>query len=148
MSERSCYYARRLQAVKEPKLYLSTIGDGMAQIHNLLPHLGAAGGALSTQFETRLQGLLVHGKVFYIFRYFANVKKGFNPAAHAWLCALDVELRTKGKLPPTLYHQIDGGVENACPFTIAIGEFIVHRRLAKKVIFSRLMVSINYKLML
>ena len=116
----------------------------MAQIHNLLPHLGASVGALSTPLETRLQGLLVHGKVFYIFRCFENVKEGFNPAAHAWLCALDFEFRINGRLPDTLYHQIDGGVGNACSLTIALGEFLVHRRLVKKVVFTRLPVRFIY----
>ena len=143
MSERSCYYAKRLQAVQDPLLYFSTIGDGMAQIHNLLPHLGASGGAISTPLETRLQGLLAHGKTFYIFRYFENVKKGFNSAAHAWLCALDFEFRNCGKLPETLYHQIDGGVENASALTIALGEFLIHRRLVRKVVFTRLPVKLN-----
>jgi hypothetical protein len=38
MGERQTYYARRQQAISDPKNYFSTISDGMAQAHNELPH--------------------------------------------------------------------------------------------------------------
>jgi hypothetical protein len=55
MSERQEYYKRRFQACLTPDKCLSTIGDGMAQVHNLLPHLGFAGGTIGAQFDTHLQ---------------------------------------------------------------------------------------------
>lgn len=127
--------------MQNPHLALSTIGDGMAQVHNLLPHLGAAGGALCPKLDTHLQGLLVHGKRFAVYRHFNNVPKGFNVAAYAWLSELDNELRANGKLPQTLYHQIDGGSENASALTLALAELLVHRGLAKKIVITRLPVG-------
>jgi hypothetical protein len=38
MGERLSYAARRTQAVEEPEKYLSSIADGMAQNHCLLPY--------------------------------------------------------------------------------------------------------------
>jgi hypothetical protein len=88
------------------------------------------------------KGLLVHGKRLVIYRHFDNIRKGFNVAAHAWLSELDKEVRgSNKKLPDILYHQIDGGAENATAYTIALAELIIHRGLTKKIVLTRLPVG-------
>jgi hypothetical protein len=139
MSERQQYYDRRAKALRVPNKYLSTIGDGMAQLHNMLPHLGASGSTLCPQFDTHLQGIIVHGKRFTVYRHFENVPKGTNVALHAWLSELYKEYLDRNKrLPEELFHQMDGGNENANAVTIAMAELLVHRGLTTKITLTRL----------
>lgn len=44
-------------------------------------------------------------------------------------------------LPDTVYHQIDGGVENTAKAALAICELLVARRLTRKVVLTRLPVG-------
>jgi hypothetical protein len=70
------------------------------------------------------------------------VKKGFNVAAYAWLSELEKEYKANGgSLPSTIYHQVDGGSENATAATIALAELLVHRGLTKKIVITRLPVG-------
>ena len=80
----------------------------MQQQHNQLPHMAGSGAQLHKTIDTVLQGLLVHGKQMHFYRHFGNVSKGANIALYAWLSSLELEYKDKGKLPDTLYHQIDG----------------------------------------
>jgi hypothetical protein len=50
-------------------------------------------------------------------------------------------IQEKGQLPDTIYYQIDGGSENANSDLLAICELIVARRLAKRVVLTRLPVG-------
>ena len=47
----------------------------------------------------------------------------------------------QGRLPNTVYYQIDGGAENVAKGVFLICELLVSRRLTKKVVLSRLMVG-------
>jgi hypothetical protein len=47
----------------------------------------------------------------------------------------------KGRLPDTLYWQIDGGGENANATVIAYAELIVIKNLCKKIVITRLPVG-------
>jgi hypothetical protein len=136
MGERRGYWTRRLEASSYPLLFCSTIGDGCQQTHNYCPHQGSSGAQLiHARLDVHLQGVISHGgNKFYMFRTFNNVGKvSTNIAIHSWLYALEKEMEEHGKLQDTVYHQIDGGNENANLITIAIAELLVHRGLTKKV---------------
>lgn len=146
MGERQGYWERRLSAVRDPINVLSTISDGMQQSHNQLPHQSGAGSQhIQQQLDIHLQGVISHGKnKFFMFRHFGNIGKGAsaNVAIHAWLRVLEMEIQANnGTLPDTIYHQIDGGSENANLTTLAIAELLVHRGLCKKVVLTRLPVG-------
>ena len=117
---------------------LSQIGDGMAQVHNAIPHYGSAGQTISKVFDTHIQGMITHGTRFTLFRTFGNVGKGTNVAVYAWLRELEKIVKDHGCLPETLYMQIDGGPENANAMMIALAELLVHRRLCKRIYITRL----------
>lgn len=117
---------------------LSQITDGMAQVHNAIPSYGNSGTSIAKVFDTHLQGLITHGRRFTLFRTFGNVGKGTNVAVFAWLCELENIIKTEGKLPDTIYLQIDGGPENANAMMLGLAELIVHRRLTKKIYVTRL----------
>ena len=44
-------------------------------------------------------------------------------------------------LPDTIYHQVDGGSENTAKTSLALCEFLVAKRLTRKVVLSRLPVG-------
>ena len=139
MQERRRYYSRRLEAQLPPQLVLSTISDGMQQNHCMLPWFGH-NKMPAIHIKQHLQGVLMHGKNMTIYRTFANVGGGANLAIHTWLLSLD-ELHQKGELPKVLYHQIDGGSENANKEMYAICELLVASGLVDKVVLTRLPVG-------
>lgn len=145
MAERQGYWRRLLNAMMNPNEIISTIGDEMHQNHLLLPFEAGAGAQFfgRNSLEVHLQGVISHGrKCFYMFRHFCNVSKGANIAIHTWLAAFELEMQANGgKLPEIVYHQIDGGSENANLTTIAIAELMVYRGLCKKVVLTRLPVG-------
>lgn len=71
-------------------------------------------------------GILMHGHNMTVYRTFANVGGGANMAIHTWLLALEVQYVTNGnKLPSVIYHQIDGGSENANKEFLAVCALLV-----------------------
>lgn len=46
-----------------------------------------------------------------------------------------------GKLPDTIYYQIDGGAENTAKVVFMICELLIVHRLTKKIVLTRLMVG-------
>jgi hypothetical protein len=137
MGERECYYARRLAAMHEPWNYLSTITDGMQQNRCLLPWYGHRKPP-PVHLKQHLQGILMHGRQLRIYRSFSNVCVNANFCVHTWLLSLEEQYR-KSKLPPTLYHQIDGGPEKANIHYLAICFMLVAKGLCLKVVLTRLL---------
>eukprot|EP01039_Chlorochromonas_danica_P012126 gene12126-13782_t len=140
MKERQLYYERRRLARENPKEYMSIISDGMAQVHCELPwqaNLDSFPAKLTQHF----QGVLEHGKKVSIFRTFENVGTGSNLAVHSMLRVLENRWIQDGKLPDTIFIQIDGGGENTAKITLAMCEFLVAKGLTKKIILSRLPVG-------
>lgn len=138
MNERRTYYDRRHLAVSQPHQYFSTITDGMAQIHCELPYRKGM-----TEFKKKvachLQGIIAHGHSFTVYRTFTNIKADSNLAIHVWLLELEGLFERNGnKLPDVLFHQIDGGSENANRAQLAIAELLVAKGLCKKVVLTRL----------
>jgi hypothetical protein len=142
MGERRLYYDRREEAVRNPNMYLSTIADGMMQNHCLLPWFGNNKSPGAVHIKQHLQGVLMHGQSMTVYRTFANIGGGSNLAIHTWLLSLEAYFEEHGnRLPPTLYHQIDGGSENANEEFIAIAALLVASGLTEKVVLSRLPVG-------
>lgn len=46
-----------------------------------------------------------------------------------------------GRLPDTVYYQVDGGSENTAKSVLMMCELIVARRLCKRIVLTRLMVG-------
>ena len=137
MGEREGYYARRHQAMMEPWNFLSTITDGMQQNRCLLPWYGHKKQP-PKHLKQHLQGILMHGRQLRIYRSFSNVVVNANYCVHTWLLSLEEQYKD-GKLPPVLYHQIDGGSENANILYLAICFMLVAKGLCLKVVLTRLL---------
>ena len=141
MGERKTYAERRYLAREFPEKYLSTISDGMAQLHCLLPYF-ANNYTVNVHYKQHIQGIINHGRTLTLYRTFNNIANGSNLAIHTWLMNLEdihKKLKKIGKrLPDTIFAQIDGGSENANTTMKAICELMVARGLTKRVVMTRL----------
>ena len=127
-----------MEAVLDPDKVLSMIMDGMAQSHSELPYL-AGKAEFPKKLKCHLQGSIIHGKGFTVYRTFHNVKPGSNLAIYVWLAQLEALMKDNGdKLPDTVCVQIDGGAENANVALLGIAELLVAKKLCKKVVITRL----------
>jgi hypothetical protein len=117
---------------------VSGIADGAAQVHHCVPHYGSAGSTMAKVFDNHLQGIIIHGKCFTLYRSYGNVGKGTNVAIHSWLCEFEKIVEAQGSLPDTIYMQIDGGPENANAYMLGLAELMVHRQLTKRIYLTRL----------
>ena len=140
MGERRTYALRVQEAFDLPDYYMSVISDGMAQNHCLLPWW-ANNMQFGEYLPQHLQGLLNHGRGFTFFRTFHNIVGGGSFQLHCFLMELDFYYERDGKLPDTLYYQIDGGVENVAKTCIVMMELLVAKRLVRKIILTRLPVG-------
>jgi hypothetical protein len=141
MGERMTYYDRRLEAQMNSHMFLSTIADGMMQNHCLLPWFGNTKMPGSMHVKQHLQGVYMHGHNITIYRTFANISGGANLSIHTWLLSLECYYANHGDLPPTIYHQIDGGPENANAEFTAVAALLVASGLVEKVVLTRLPVG-------
>jgi len=73
-----------------------------------------------------------------LYRTFNNICNGSNLAIHTWLLNLEAVYEGLGKLPDTVFAQIDGGSENANTTMKGICELLVARGLTKQVVLTRL----------
>ena len=106
MSERRFYYARIMKGCEDPLNFLSLIGDGMAENHTALPWLGNLREA-GKPLNQHLQGILVHGKIFRIFRSFPFTSHNSNLACYCFLATLELHYKeNNNKLPDTIYYQV------------------------------------------
>jgi len=141
MAERHAYAANIALAYTDKENYFSCISDGMAQEHMLLPWLGNQNKS-PVRLKHKMIGVLCHNRRFFGFRFYHNVIGGANASIHCFLLALEAEYQaTNGKLPSTIFYQVDGGPENANCAVLAIAELLVARRVTRKVVITRLMVG-------
>jgi len=61
-----------------------------------------------------------------------------NLSIHCWLSALERTYEKEGKLPETLFYQVDGASTNACNLTLGICELMVAKRLTRYALSKRL----------
>lgn len=137
MGERISYAERRNKAVMMKSKYMSVIADGMAQGHNMLPHFGNQ-NTWNDGLPQHLQGILNHNRGMSVYRTFHNIKNCANVAIYTFLDMMERVIAEEGKLPDTVFHQIDGGSENTAYAWFALCELIVAKRLCKKLVLTRL----------
>jgi hypothetical protein len=144
MSERKVYYNKVFQAIIDPDNYMSIILDGMAQNHTVLSYI-ANMKTFPNPLKMHLQGVLEHGQSFTMYRTFQNLTNDTNLNVHCLLLQLEARIKRYGRLPPTLYIQIDGGSENANKCILAVCEFIVAKKLTSRIHLTRLPVDYTHE---
>ena len=107
--ERHLYYDHRKKGIRWEAC--SLIVDGMDQSKLVLPHYKLIPKDVANFLETKITGVLVHGKRFDCYVSEPQVKHNSNlnlTCIHNTL----MELAKEGPLPRVLYLQVDGGAEN------------------------------------
>jgi hypothetical protein len=142
MAEKRKYYNKKNLAITQPDKYMSIIMDGMSQNHCELPWFGNLKQFQAT-LPQHLQAVYDHGQCLTVFRTFHNIKNDSNLGVHCMLAALEARMKNslEGKLPPTIYIQVDGGPENANKLFLAYCEYIVASGLTDEIVISRLPVG-------
>jgi hypothetical protein len=107
--ERQLYYCRRSRGADPTDDSMSMIVDAADQSKYALPYHYQA--THSTQAALKVpvhfMGVLVHGEDVHAFTYFENFKQGNNVTIQAIHHALVTKLAREGKLPSTLFLQLD-----------------------------------------
>jgi hypothetical protein len=143
MGERMAYAERIIQACQlrtGDQGFLSINTDGMAQNHCKLPWLGNLAG-FADPLPQHIQGVLIHSKGQMMYRTYHNIANSVNLQIHTLLMSLQRVLDDDGRLPGTIYIQVDGGAENIGKTMLGMCELLVCKRLTMKVVLSRLLVG-------
>ena len=149
-AEREVYYRHRDNAKKHPNKYMCLIIDGMDQFKLKLPQYEQNTKDNTTQLDTKLTGIKVHGVGTYFYFTSGTFKAGANLNIDCLnQTLLDLrriydELIEKGELekwPDKLYIQVDGGSENMNRFFLAYCDRLVAFGLFEKVKVNFLMVG-------
>ena len=138
-NERGVYYKHRFKGLRG--LALSIIIDGMDQSKLTVPHYKLIPKDTSNFLETKITGVLVHGKVFNCYVSEPQVKHDSNlnlTCLHDTIMAL---LEQEGELPRTLYLQVDGGSENKNQWMLSYLSLLVEVGLFDKIKMSFLPVG-------
>ncbi|CAH3027411.1 unnamed protein product, partial [Porites evermanni] len=109
--ERKKYYKHQKKAEQRPDKYLSLIIDGMDQSKTHLPHWiqkSKLEGECDGFLKTHVTGVLSHGhKKAWCFIDFMRWPQDANPTINCLISVFRHLRRTKIRLPPTLYLQLD-----------------------------------------
>jgi len=138
MLERMEYRMRVAEAILYyPNKTMSTIIDGASQNHCTIPHTGP-NIEFSKGLDQHIEGCLTHGHGLTIYRSFPTV----DPDADFTIFCLLSELekwkeRHEDQYPETWYIQIDGVSENANQYLFAALEYLVIKRMVKKILITR-----------
>jgi hypothetical protein len=137
MLERIAYRMRVAEAmVHYPDKVMSSIIDGASQNHCTIPHAGP--NAEFAGMEQHIEGVITHGHGLTIYRSFPTVSADSDFTIFCLLSELEKWKNSHdGKFPETWYIQIDGGSENANKYLAAALEYLVIKRLVKKILLTR-----------
>jgi hypothetical protein len=107
--ERQLYYCRRARGADPDSDCMSMIVDAADQSKYALPYHYTATHSTSKALRVpvHFMGVLVHGEAVHAYTYFENFKQGNNVTIQAIHHALARKLERDGKLPSTLYLQLD-----------------------------------------
>lgn len=88
-----------------------------------------------------MTGIIEHGEEFTLYRSFNTLPGNRNLAIHCFLMQLERRIDRDGRLPKTIYYQVDGGSENANKTVLAVCEMLIAMGLTERIEYCRLMVG-------
>ena len=142
--ERQLYYIRRAKGVDPLVDAMSMIVDAADQRLYALPyfHVATHSSNKALRVPVHLMGVLVHGEAVHAHTYYENFKQGNNSTIEAIHSALVAKLARDGKLPGTLYLQLDN-TSKQCKGRFLIGflGYLVYKGLFKTIVLSFLPVG-------
>ena len=138
MIEREEYAKNIDYALKNKDRVMSIVMDGMDQSNCVLPSKGTQ-DSFTNPLHHKIQGVIIHGMGMKLFSSFDNIVKDTNLAIYAFLCSVeDWAEDHSGKYPEEIFLQVDGGPENISSEFLGMLELLVHKRVARKIMYSRL----------
>ena len=150
-AERDAYYLHRNKAKTNPEEFMCIIIDGMDQFKLKTPQYKVNTKGNSTQLDTKISGVKVHGIGTYFYLTTGNTfKTGANlniDCLHQTLIDLrkvydeKIEQGSKIAWPKKLYLQVDGGSENKNRFLLAYLDRLVALNLFDEIKMNFLMVG-------
>jgi hypothetical protein len=141
MPERMEYRRRILHALNNPDSVMSMIVDAASGQHSAIPHYGSD-QTFHGGLQQHVNGVLVHGVGCTLYRQAPTVPKCGSATVYILLKELEKWWINHGeRFPEVLYIQIDGGGDNANRTMLAFCEYVVGKRMCKKVIITRLPVG-------
>ena len=107
-AERQMYYDKRRKAKLNRDEYMSIIIDGADQSAYGLPYFYQSSKATEgPKVRCKLYGVIVHGRSTHLYALPMNYHSGVNMTVQVLHDTLTYELTVHGRLPPTLYLQLD-----------------------------------------
>lgn len=138
MLERDQYASNIVYALQNQDSVMSIVMDGMDQSNCVLPSKGTQ-DSFKHPLHHKIQGVIVHGIGMKLYSSFDNVVKDTNLAVFAFLCSVENWAEThSGRYPEEIFLQVDGGPENISSEFLGILELLVHKRLARRIMYTRL----------
>ena len=137
MMERNEYYRKRAHARNYPDECMSLICDGMQQKTTILPHFRYAPKDLwaATKIQAHVVGVLDHGQQPQAYIHDPTVGGGPNLIMQCVWNAMLHTLKSRGKLPPLLYLQLDNtSGENKNHWVFEFASFLVENGYFEEVI--------------
>ena len=122
--ERQIYYKHRMKGLRGDAV--SVIMDGMDQSKLIMPHTKVKPKDVANFLETKITGVLVHGKRFDAYISEPQVASDSNlnlTCLHSTLMKLRRDA-PGGVLPRKLYLQVDGGTKNKNKWMISYLKFL------------------------
>ena len=138
MLERMAYRERVAKAVRHfPNRVMSSVIDGASQNHCTLPQVGP-NVEFASGLEQHIEGVITHGHGLTIYRSFPTVSADSDFSIYCLLNELEKwKNMHDGNFPEIWYIQIDGGSENANQYLLAALEYLVIKRMVRKIVVTR-----------
>ena len=87
-------------------------------------------------FDQHIEGVLQNGRGFTLYRTFPHVAKSADLVIYCLLKELERWYNEHNSTFPEIWYiQIDGGSENANKYVLAALEYLVIKRLVRKIVF-------------
>ena len=111
--------------------------DIAEQSHCQLPWKGTQ-NSFQNPFKQMVVGVKEHGFGIHIFPTINTIRKGANLIIYCIDSVIEQWKQRNGVYPTEIYIQIDGGSENANEYTLQHCEHLVAKRIARKILLTRL----------
>jgi hypothetical protein len=141
--ERQQYYAAKHKAISNPHECMSVIMDSMDQRKTCVPFFSNPPKCIGADYvlKTKLTAAIIHGHGAYLFWTTDQIKHDSNLTIECLRRTLIKYEMEKGKLPPTLYLQLDNGPDQKSKQFLAFLAYLVECGVFHKIKVSYLIVG-------
>ena len=143
MSEKYAYYAARAKCIAHPEQCMSVIMDAMDQRKTRVPYFTNPPKSVANEYtlKTKLFGATVHGHGTYFYWCTSQLSHDSNLTIEVLRRTLLKYESEKGKLPPTLYLQLDNGPDQKSKQFLTFLAYLVQMKVFDTIKVSYLIVG-------